>query len=522
MSAANQQQQGMSLQLVCGLLGVLLACVAADMNSQATSLALSDIQGRLGVGVRQGSWMATLFNIGEAMGMLIAPWLATTFSMRRFAAFAICLLGATGVLSALTYTSHLFLVLRYLQGLSTGLLIPLLMTAALRFLTPSIKLMGLAAYALTAIFAPNLGAPIVAWAHQWVGYTALYLTILPILAIAIVLVIYGVPQDDLYLERFKQLDWRGLLLGWGVCICVIIVATQGERFDWWASPTMVVLTAIALVLLPIFIYNEWYHPAPFIWPQLLMRPNFAYGTTLLFGFLILSFVTGQLPSQFLTDIHGYRPLQAMPVSLLIALPSLVLLPLVAFVLNFKPVDARWLIVAGLTLMALVSLWYAQITPDWIRHNFYLGQSLAAVGQAMIVVSLLMVATGVVAPHEGPFASATINTTRALAMPIGTGLFDWFIRQRTDIHSTFLLDRIGTHRGELAQSTPLTGHDAAPLAPHASSSTLSSFAAQIHEQAQVLALADSWKLLVGIAVVLLLGCIVVKRVYPPRLNIPPGT
>lgn len=521
MSAADKNE-GMALHLVCGLLGVLLACVAADINSQATSLGMADIQGQLGIGTRQGSWMTTLFDIGEAMGMLVAPWLAIAFSMRQFAAFATVFLGITAVLCAFTHSADLFLALRYMQGLATGFLIPLLMSVALRFLTPSIKLFGLSAYALTAMFAPNLGAPVVAWAHQAVGYDALFVAMLPVIAIAVGLILYGIPQDPLQLSRFRQLDWRGLLLGWTVCICIVTVATQGERLDWLASPFLATLTIVAVVLLPLFIYNEWHHPVPFIWPQILLRPNFAFGTTLLFGFVILSFAVGLLPSRFLMSIQGYRPLQAMPVSLLIALPSLVLLPLVAFVLNYKRVDARWLIVAGLCLVAAVCLMYAQVSPDWIRDDFYLGQCIAAIGQSMVVVSLLMLATGVVAPKEGPYASATINTTRALAAPIGTGVMDWFLRHRTDVHSTMLLDRVGHERFALAQSTPLTGHDAAALTAHPPDSALAGFAAQMHEQATVLALADGWRLLFGLAVVLLAVCIITQRVYPPRLNIPPGT
>lgn len=510
----------MAMHLVWGLLGVLLACVAADINAQTTSVGLSDIQGELGIGTRLGSWIGSLFDIGQAMGMLVAPWLAVTFSMRRFAAFAVVLLGATGVACAAAHDISAFLVLRYLQGLSTGFLIPLLMSAALRFLTPSIKLFGLAAYALTATFAPNFGAPIVAWAHQSLGYSALYLATLPIVAIAFALIVYGIPQDPVRLSRFRQFDWRGLLLGWTVCACLIIVVTQGERLDWMASPLLASLLIVALALLPLFVLNEWYHPLPFIWPQILLRPNFGYGTILLFGFIVLSLAVSALPSQYLAEVHGYRPLQSVPLALLLALPSLVLLPLVSYVLGFKSVDARWLVVVGLALMAAVCWMYSDISPDWIRHNFYFGQSLAAIAQALVVVSLLKLSTGVVAPQEGPYAASTINTTRALAAPVGTGLLDLFLRRRADLHSSRLLDHVGAQRYELLQSAPLTGHDAAPFgAPPAG---LSSFAAHMSEQAQILALADAWRVFAVLAVGLALACVIAERVYPPHLNIPPGT
>ncbi|ROO28758.1 DSBA oxidoreductase [Salinisphaera japonica YTM-1] len=522
-SMAEASEPRMAGYLLAGLAGVLLACIAADINAQATTLAMADIRGHLGVGIDRGSWFETLFSVGEVMGMLVAPWLAIAFSMRRFAAFATLMLAVLSLGCAAVNSPELFYGLRYLQGLSTGFLIPLLMTVALRFLTPSIKLFGLAAYALTATFAPNFGAPVVAWAHQVAGYDAIYLSVVPVAALAFGLIVYGIPQDPLRLERFKQLDWIGLILGWTAGICIVTLFSQGERLDWLHSPMIDVLAIVGSVSLVVFVWHECYHPVPFIWPQLLLRPNFAFGTIMLFGFIVLGFAFSNLPSRFLSEVHGYRPAQTMPVAMIVALPPLVLLPAVSWLLNFKRVDARWCLVVGLVLVATTCLLYTQVSPDWIRHNFYLGQSIAVVGQALVVVSLLMLATGVVAPQEGPYAAATINVTRALAAPIGTGVLDWFLRVRSDTHSHALLDRIGAHRYELAQSTALTGHDPAPMrADGASASAMSQFASHIQSQAQTLALADGWQLMLVLAVGLLMTCVITERVYPPRLKIPPGT
>lgn len=124
----------MSLRLVLGLVGMLLACIGADINQEATSLALADVRGAFGYSVDQGSWFTTLYSIGAAMGMLVAPWLAMTFSVRRFAAVAAVSLGLLGLACATTESRSLLLMLRWCQGLTTGFLIPLLMMVALRFL----------------------------------------------------------------------------------------------------------------------------------------------------------------------------------------------------------------------------------------------------------------------------------------------------------------------------------------------------------------------------------------------------
>ena len=88
--------------------------------------------------------------------MSMAPWLSVTFSLRRFALFAIALCFASSLLILTSSNLAMLYAFRLLQGLSGGLTIPLLMVTALRALPPPIRLYGLAAYALTATFFPAL------------------------------------------------------------------------------------------------------------------------------------------------------------------------------------------------------------------------------------------------------------------------------------------------------------------------------------------------------------------------------
>lgn len=510
---------GMPPRLIAGLIGMLLACIAADINQEATSLALADIRGAMGFSVDQGSWFTALYSMGMAMGMLIAPWCAMTFSMRRFAACSVTALAALGVACALAESREMLLVLRWCQGMTSGFLIPLLMAAALRFLTPSLKLYGLAAYGLTATFGPNIATPFVAWANQTLGLDFVYWDILPLCLLAAGLILYGFPQDPLRFERFRQIDWIGLISGWLLCICVVTLFTQGERLDWFNSPLIIALAAASIVLLPVFVINEIYAPLPLIRPQILTRTNFGFGVTMLMGVVALGLGSGALPGEFLAEVQGYRPLQSIPVALLVALPPLLLLPLTASVLNFERTDARWIMASGLVLIASAYWLNSYVNINWIREHFYLGQLIAALGQSMVVVGLLMTSTSVVDPMEGPFASASINTARAMAAPIASGIIGHLLARYEDIHAHGLWDRIGARRFQLAQSAPLSGHDSAGLQWQAGSQALSELHEKVDVQAVVLAYADIWQMMAIFALLLVSLCLLPKRTYAPRFNRP---
>ena len=98
------------------------------------------------------------------------------------------------------------------SGLSGGLTLPLLMTTALRVLAPPVRLYGLACYALTATFFPNISATVAAFWTDYVDWHFIFLQSIPLAAVAAVLVWYGLPQDAPQYGRFRIFDWRGALL----------------------------------------------------------------------------------------------------------------------------------------------------------------------------------------------------------------------------------------------------------------------------------------------------------------------
>jgi DHA2 family multidrug resistance protein len=103
---------------------------------------------------------------------------------------------------------------------------------------------------------------------------------------------------------------------------------------------------------------------------------------------------------------------------------------------------------------------------------------------------LMSATSVVAPPEGPFASAMFNTVRGFSSIAASTLVEVFLSHREQFHSSVLINQAAS------RSWLMT----APTA----------------DQATVQSLSDSWLMLTGFAAcLLLLTAILPKRVWPPQ-------
>ncbi|PKH12364.1 EmrB/QacA family drug resistance transporter [Pseudomonas sp. 43NM1] len=484
------------LRIIIGLVGVLLAVLVSGLNEMVTKVALADIRGALAIGYDEGTWLVASYTATSVAAMAFAPWCAVTFSLRRFTLCAIGLFTLLGVLCPFAPNYESLLLMRIVQGLACGALPPMLMTVALRFLPANVKLYGLAGYALTATFGPGLGTPL---AGLWTEYASWQWTFWQIIApclVAMAAVAYGLPQDPPRLERLKQFNWRGFVLGFPAICMLVIGILQGNRLDWFESSLINFLLGGGLLLLVLFLINEWSQPVPFFKLQMLGIRNLAFALMTLAGVLVVLLAVVLIPSSYLAQVQGYRPIQTAPIMLIAALPQLIALPLVAALCNFRWVDCRWVLGIGLGMLALSCIGGSQLTSAWIRDDFYVLQLLQIFGQPMAVLPLLMLATGSITPMEGPFASAWFNTVKGLSAVIATGIIEALTTSRLHFHSTMLVDRLG--------NSPLVDADSAGLAH------------RLHEQAVVLTASDLYLCMTGVAVALILLIFwLPTRMYPPR-------
>lgn len=486
---------------MAGLAGILLAAMMAGLNNRVGALALADVRGALGLGFDEASWLTTAYSAGELIAMPFAAWFAITLSARRF---ALWMLGACAAGAAVLPSLHnldLLLAVRFLQGVAGGAMIPLLMMVALKFLPPPIRLHGLALYALTATFAPQLSTWLAGhWTDGWFDWRGVYWQTVPLAAVAAGLVAWGLPREPVQAARFREANWAGMACGVPALGLIAVALDQGVRLDWFESPVVTVSMAGGLALLAVFLLTEWYHRAPFIKLQILQRRNLGLGFTI-FLFLLVTLTSGALlPAHYLANAQGYRPLQMAPVALLVALPQLVLGPAVALLLYRRWVDARIVFACGLALIALACFAGMQLTAEWHRDQFIVAQALQALGQPMAVVAMLFLATSVVQPHEGPYVSGLINALRAFGSLAGAAVVAQFMVVRSRFHGEMLLD----HAARGAQVVP----DALPA---------SQLLGVMGRQSLVLSVGDAY-LVLGVLALLLVP-LVLKLTYvaPPPLG-----
>ena len=482
-----------------GLIGVLLTVIGSELNDQVATAALADITGGFHISHDPGTWFESLYISAEIVGAGISSWFLVTLSLHRWALVVTTVAGVSTVLIPFSPDVEALYALRIIQGVAGGAAYPLLLTTALRVLKPATRLWGLALYALTATFTPGISTPLAGLWTLLVGWRWVFFEAAPVFTLSGLLIWAGVPREAPKLERFRKIDWRGMLMMIVVFGPFSTMLYQGDRFDWFNSKLICVLALISAVGLPLFVLNEWFQEIPLFKFQLLGRPNLLYGFIALFLFLLVSQSASALPSRFLVQVQGFRPEQVAPLTAIIAVTQVVMLPLVAWVLDHERVDARAVNLLGLMLIIVACTGASFVTAYWYPGQFILWQVVQAVGQPMMVVSLLMMSTNAItSPDEGPFASGLINVPRVIAEAAGAWLLDLITRWRGGLHYNRVVDQIGQDRVRL-------GSHVAP--------------GLVQQQATVLTLSDAYLVFGSIALLLAVILLVLTQpTLPPRLQL----
>jgi DHA2 family multidrug resistance protein len=488
---------------MAGLLGIFIAAMMAGLNNRIGALALADLRGALGLGADEASWLITAYNAGELIAMPFSAWFALTLSVRRFELWMLAASMAFAVLLAFTRDLTLLLTLRFLQGLACGTMIPLLMMAALKFLPLPKRLYGLALFAMTATFTPNVSLWLAGqWTEAPLNWRWAYWQMLPMALPAAGLIGWGLPREPIQFHRFGEANWFGMACGVLALGLLALALDQGLRLDWLNSPLIRFALIAGMTLLAVYLLSEWYHPAPFIKLQILGRRNLVLGCLLFVGLLVVLMSGSLLPAAYLGPMQNYRPLQMAVIGLTVALPQLLLGFLVALLLYQRWVDARLIFSLGLLSIALACFGAARLSLDWNRDQFVIAQVLQAVGQPMAVISMLFLITSVVKPQEGPYISGTINTLRMFGLLIGAAMVGQHLSQRSRFHAQMLLDHAALSNAALQPSA-----DALQLMN------------RVGQEALVLSVADAYRVLGSLALLLIPIVLRLTHIPAPETRAP---
>jgi MFS transporter, DHA2 family, multidrug resistance protein len=462
-------QNRASVTVWIAVLAAMIGSFMAILNIQITNASLLNIEGGIGTGVDNGSWISTSYLIGEIVVIPLTDYLSQVFSFRRYMLASATLFAVFSVACAFAHDLPSMIAMRGLQGFAGGVLIPMAFTLVLTKLPKPQQPIGLAVFALSVTFAPAIGPTIGGYLTENYGWqTIFFVNVLPTIVMVTALYL-TLERQPMQLKLLKEGDWAGIAAMAIGLSALQTVLEEGNKDDWFSSPFILRLAAIALMSLSLFVWIELIIDKPLIRLRLLTRRNFGFGTIAMtmLGFALFGSVY-ILPA-YLGQAQAYNAEQIGAVLAWTGLPQLVLIPLVPRLM--QRFDTRYLAFSGLMIFAYSCFMNTAMSPDYAGDQLWIPNIVRAIGQAMILTPLTSVMTGGIAPQDAAAASGISNMFRNLGGAIGTAVLATVITKREQFHSNIIGQSVTLGREEvrnrIAQMTDyFTAHGVPdPVAAH---------------------------------------------------------
>jgi DHA2 family multidrug resistance protein len=423
----------------------MLGAFMAVLDIQITNASLQEIQASLGASLDEGSWISTSYLVAEIIVIPLSGWLSRVFTLRRYLLVNTALFIFFSICCASAWNLNSMILFRALQGFTGGVLIPSAMTVVLTSLPPSKQAVGLAAFGITAVFAPSIGPTLGGWlTENFSWHYSFYINIFPG-ALMLAGVWYGIYQQKPQYELLKQGDWFGIAsmaIGLG---SLQILLEEGSRKDWFGSQLIVRLSILAVIFLALFFAIELTRKQPFINLRLIKNRNFGLASVVNVSLGVGLYGSIYVLPLYLAQIQRYNALQIGQVLIWAGVPQLFIIPFIPKLM--QRIDVRFMVALGVALFSVSAFMNARLTYQTGYDQLIWSQLVRAMGQPLIMVPLTSIATAGLPPKDAGSASGLFNMMRNLGGSIGIAALATLLTTREQFHSNRLGDSVSLYNSQ---------------------------------------------------------------------------
>ncbi len=345
----------------------VMASLLEIIDTSIVNVALPTMMGNLGATLEDISMIVTGYAIANAVILPVSAWLGERIGRRKYYLGCIMAFTISSVACGLAPNLFFLTVFRVVQGLMGGALLPTSQTLIYEQFPKEKAGMAGAIFGMSVMIGPALGPVMGGYLTDNFGWRSIFNINLPLGLIAFFLgmiCIFDREKSEQEKEQHaanKGLDvWGLVLLVLGVG-CLQYVLERGESEDWFSSNIITVVSIVAAVCLPAFVWWELKVKNPIINVRLFKNPVVTNGVALMgmLGFFLYALVF--ILPVFLSTAYHYTATQTgilfIPGSILTAM----MMPFIGKAM-MAGVNPKKLIFVGLFSIELCLLALTTISP----------------------------------------------------------------------------------------------------------------------------------------------------------------
>ncbi len=409
-----QKDKQLTPKLVTAIISAGIMAFAGVVAETAMNITFPTLMREFGIGTAAVQWLTTGYLLMLAIIVPASGWLKNNFSHKRLfiAAEAFFITGT--VLCCAAPSFALLLAGRIVQGLGTGIALPLMFNLVLEEV-PAQKtgfMMGIACMitAMAPVVGPFAGGLIIT---LW-GWRLIFVFMLPLL-LSLITGLLTVPANPQL--KHTRFEWSNYFL-MAVGFALFITATAHTQAGWLSTAVTIPLL-ISAVLLSLFYRRSLTSPTPVINVKIFRSSRFNSGAAAMVFIYFTVLGLGFLIPNYAQLVFGADAFTAGCLLLPGCILGILVTPSAGRVLD--RCGAALPVLGGSILMLGSVSAMAWLTPDINNTLFAVLYTFFAFGQAASIPTVTLCAIRCLSADDSASGNAVINTLQPLSGALVTSI-----------------------------------------------------------------------------------------------------
>jgi MFS transporter, DHA2 family, multidrug resistance protein len=419
------------------------------LDTTIANVALRYIAGGLSAPVTDSEWVITSYLAANAIILPISGWISIRLGRRNYFLLSIAIFTLASALCGMATSLNMLIACRVLQGLAGGGLQPSSQGVLLDAFPKEKQGVAMTIFGIAALLAPVVGPTLGGYITDNYGWRWIFYLNVPVGLFALAMCSAVVSDPDyLKAESTKvrnhpqRFDFLGLCLLSVAMVCWEIGLSKGQEWDWFGDPFLRVqtLTFLFVVCLGGLIFRELRIANPLINFRTLLDRNFRSSCIIIFcAYGVLYANTTTLPA-LLQTLFGY---DATTSGLVLSPAGLfaVLVLIVVGILLTRGVDARYLMAAGLLVLAAGNFWFSRLNLSISPWQVVWPRVVLIMGLSMVFAPLNVAAFMHIPRELRGAAVGLLALLRNEGGSVGTSVAQTILERREQFHTLRLNENL---------------------------------------------------------------------------------
>ena len=386
------------------------------LDNTVVNVALPSIQRDLDTGLSELQWIVTGYALSFAALMLIGGKLADAYGRRLLFVVGIVVFTGASLWCGLAGSGDMLIAARVVQGIGAALMNPATLSIIAATFPPRQRGMAIGIWAGVSALALAIGPLVGGLLTEHLSWHWIFFVNVPVgvLAVTASFLLITESKD----ETHESLDLPGLATSALGLFALTYGLIEANAYGW-TSTRIVGSFVVAAASLVLFLWIERHRRAPMLDLTLFRSGTYAGANLAMLLVALAMFGVFFFVSLYMQNVLGYSAIQAGAAFL----PMTILIILVAPVAG-KLSDrhgSRWLMSAGMVLLAAQLVYFSQLGTDATFWNLLPAHLVGGLGMSMTMTPTSAAALRAVPVEKSGVGSAVLNAMRQVGGSLGIAL-----------------------------------------------------------------------------------------------------